>query len=93
LQAFRGIQLVTAVTIAAELGDLKRFAKPRQLMAYLGLVPTEHSSGQGRRRGAIGIDYFLLGAGGLGARSSTTVGVPIRTSALRRRRQARLFGA
>jgi transposase len=53
LQAFRGIQLVTAVTIAAELGDLKRFETPRQLMAYLGLVPSEHSSGESQRRGGI----------------------------------------
>jgi transposase len=53
LQAFRGIRLVTAVTIAAELGDLKRFATPRQLMAFLGLVPSEHSSGESQRRGRI----------------------------------------
>jgi transposase len=53
LQAFRGIQLLTAVTIAAELVDLKRFSSPRQLMAFLGLVPSEHSSGQSQRRGRI----------------------------------------
>lgn len=53
LQAFRGIRLVTAATIAAELGDLKRFATPRQLMAFLGLVPSEHSSGESQRRGRI----------------------------------------
>jgi transposase len=53
LQALRGVQLVTAVTIAAELGDLKRFATPRQLMAFLGLVPSEHSSGESKRRGRI----------------------------------------
>jgi len=41
--AMRGINLVTAMGIA-ELGDLSRFTKPRQLMAYLGLVPCEHSS-------------------------------------------------
>lgn len=53
LQAFRGIRLVTAATIALELGDLSRFHTPRQLMAYLGLVPSEHSSGQQRRLGGI----------------------------------------
>jgi transposase len=53
LQAFRGISLVSAVTIAAELGDLRRFATAPQLMGYLGLVPSEHSSGETRRRGRI----------------------------------------
>ena len=53
LQAMRGIQLVTAVTLAAELGDLKRFATPRQLMAFIGLVSSEHSSGEGQSRGRI----------------------------------------
>jgi transposase len=53
LQAFRGIRLITAVTIAAELADLKRFSSPRQLMAFLGLVPSEHSSGQSQHRGRI----------------------------------------
>ncbi len=41
------------MTIICELGDLARFEGPRQLMAYLGLVPTEHSSGERRRQGAI----------------------------------------
>jgi transposase len=53
LQAFRGISLVSAVTIAAETGDLRRFASPRQFMSYVGLVPSEQSSGQRRRQGAI----------------------------------------
>jgi transposase len=53
LQALRGIALVTAATIIAELGDLTRFANPRHLMAYLGLVPSEQSSGQRRRQGGI----------------------------------------
>jgi len=53
LQAFRGIRLITAVTIAAELADLKRFSSARQLMSFLGLVPSEHSSGQSQRRGRI----------------------------------------
>jgi transposase len=47
LQAMRGIALVVAVTVVAEVGDFRRFANARQLMAYLGLVPSEHSS---RRR-------------------------------------------
>jgi transposase len=53
LQALRGVALVNAATMVAELGDLTRFANPRQLMAYLGLVPSEHSSGQSRRQGGI----------------------------------------
>jgi transposase len=53
LQALRGLALVGAVTLAAELGDITRFTKPRQLMAYLGLVPSEHSSGGTRRQGGI----------------------------------------
>ncbi len=53
LQAMRGIALIVAVTLVAELGDLSRFDNPRQLMAYVGLVPSEHSSGARVRRGAI----------------------------------------
>ena len=53
LQALRGISFVTAVSLVAELGDLTRFRHPRELMAYLGLVPSEHSSGPSVRRGAI----------------------------------------
>jgi transposase len=53
LQALRGVQLVTAVIIAAELGDLSRFNSAPQLMAYLGLVPSEHSSGGSKQRGHI----------------------------------------
>jgi transposase len=51
LQALRGVALVAAATLVAELGDITRFANPRQLMAYLGLVPSEHSSGGTRRQG------------------------------------------
>src|SRR3954468_913279 len=46
LQAMRGVQLMTAVTIVAEAGDLRRFDHPRQLMAFLGLVPSECSTGE-----------------------------------------------
>ena len=53
LQALRGVQLIAAVTLVAEIQDFHRFANPRQLMAYLGLVPSEDSSGQRRRQGAI----------------------------------------
>lgn len=53
LQALRGVQLITAVILAAEIGDFARFATPRQLMAFLGLVPSEDSSGQRRRQGRI----------------------------------------
>ena len=53
LQALRGMALIAAATLAAELGDITRFENPRQLMAYLGLVPSEHSSGDSRRQGAI----------------------------------------
>jgi transposase len=53
LQGCRGIQLIHAVRIVAELGDLSRFTHPRQLMAYLGLIPSEDSSGERRRQGPI----------------------------------------
>ncbi len=53
LQAMRGVQWVVAITVVAELGDLTRFDNPRQLAAFVGLVPSEHSSGAKRRLGAI----------------------------------------
>jgi len=53
LQAMRGIQFTAAVGILAELGDLSRFAHPQQLMAWLGVTPSEHSSGEHRRLGSI----------------------------------------
>jgi transposase len=53
LQGMRGIQQLTAVILAAELGDLRRFQSAPQLMAYLGLVPSEHSSGDSKKRGRI----------------------------------------
>jgi transposase len=53
LQALRGVQLIAAMTLVAEIQDFWRFASPRQLMAYLGLVPCEDSSGPRRRQGAI----------------------------------------
>lgn len=53
LMALRGVNLLTATTLVAEVGDLKRFANAPQLMAYLGLVPSEHSSGGSTHRGSI----------------------------------------
>jgi len=53
LQALRGVNLIVAVTFVAEIGDLRRFESPRRLMAYLGLVPSERSTGDAVRRGGI----------------------------------------
>lgn len=53
VMSLRGLDLIAATTVVAELGDLKRFAHPRELMGYLGLVPSEHTSGSKRRLGAI----------------------------------------
>jgi len=52
-QAMRGVAFLTAVTLVAEIGDVRRFETPRQLMAYLGLVPSESSTGEQVRRGGI----------------------------------------
>lgn len=53
LQTLRGVELVVATTFATEIGDPRRFENPRQLMAYLGLVPSERSTGDTVRRGRI----------------------------------------
>ena len=53
VMTLRGLDLIAATTVVAELGDLRRFARPRELMGYLGLVPSEHSTGSKRRLGAI----------------------------------------
>jgi transposase len=53
LRCFRGIDDLTALTIAAELGDPRRFPSAPRAMAFVGLVPSEHSSGTKRARGAI----------------------------------------
>jgi len=53
LMAFRGFQMVAAMITVSELGDIHRFAHPRQLMTYLGLVPTESTSGPRQRLGPI----------------------------------------
>jgi transposase len=52
-QALRGVGLITAVTVVAEAGDLSRFDSPKQLMSYVGLVPSESSSGGSRHQGRI----------------------------------------
>jgi transposase len=53
LQSLRGVSLIVSATTVAEIGDFKRFQNPQQLMSYLGLVPSEHSSGEKTRRGSI----------------------------------------
>jgi transposase len=53
LQGLRGVQFTVAVTLVLELGDLTRFDNPRLLMSYLGLIPSEYSSGDRRRQGGI----------------------------------------
>lgn len=53
LITLRGFDFIAAVTFVAEIGDLTRFPHPRSVMAYLGLVPSEYSSGQSRRQGSI----------------------------------------
>ena len=53
LRCLRGIDTLTAVGLCAEINDFERFAHPKQLMSYVGLVPSENSSGQTRRQGAI----------------------------------------
>jgi transposase len=53
LKALRGVAAITAISLMAEIGDLARFSHPRKLMGYLGLVPSEHSSGERTSRGSI----------------------------------------
>lgn len=53
LRSLRGLDLISAATLVATIGDLTRFKPPRLLMGYLGLVPSEHSSGESVRRGGI----------------------------------------
>lgn len=53
LQAMRDIKLIAAATLVAEIGDLHRFDSPKQLMAWIGLVPAEYSSGKRIKRGEI----------------------------------------
>jgi len=53
IQALRGVQFTAAVGLIAEIGDLSRFDHPRQLMSWLGVTPSEHSSGGSRKLGGI----------------------------------------
>lgn len=53
IQALRGVQFTVAMSLIAEIGELSRFEHPRQLMAWLGVTPSEHSSGTTRKRGGI----------------------------------------
>jgi transposase len=53
LQALRGVEMVSAVTLVAEIGDFRRFGSASELMSFVGLVPSEHSSGGSRRQGRI----------------------------------------
>ena len=62
LRALRGIDWENAAIVVAEIGDFSRFASPRQLMAYVGLVPSEASSGEKRRRGGLDQDRQWRGA-------------------------------
>ena len=52
-QALRGVSFIVAVTFASEVGDVRRFDNPRQLMAFLGLVPSERSTGDTVKRGGL----------------------------------------
>src|SRR4030042_4720070 len=53
LQSLRGVSFVTAATLAAEIGEISRFRHPTQLMSYVGLTPSEYSSGGMQRQGKI----------------------------------------
>ncbi len=83
LRCVRGIDTVTAISLVAELHDFRRFGSPRALMGYLGLVPSENSSGESRRRGAItcaGNHHVrrLLVEAAWHNRHRPTVGLPLR---------------
>ena len=67
-QAMRGVSFLVAVTFAAEIGDVRRFDNPRQLMSFLGLVPSERSTGETARRAGLtltGGESFVALAEGL----------------------------
>ncbi len=53
LRCLRGIDTLSALGLCAEVGDFERFARPAQLMSYLGLVPSENTTGEKRRQGSI----------------------------------------
>jgi len=80
---FRGFKIQAAMVLATEIGDVRRFESPRQLMAYLGLVPGEHASGERRRTGSITkagnarVRHVLVQAA-WSARKRPTVGAALR---------------
>ncbi len=83
LRCFRGIDMVTAASLIAELHDFRRFTSARQLMSYLGLVPRESSTGERERRGPItkagnGHVRRLLIEAGWHNRSHPAIGLPLR---------------
>lgn len=87
LQGLRGVAFLTAITIVAEVGDLRRFDSAARFMSYVGLVPSEHSSGASRRRGHItktgnGLLRHVLGEAAHHARLQPAIG-----AALRRRQE------
>ena len=82
LQAMRGIDLIAAVAVLAELGDLSRFRNPRELMGYLGLVPSESSTGDTVKRGGI-----TKAANGAGETHSCGSGVELSISTARESRE------
>ncbi len=88
-QALRGVALITAVTFVAEIGDVRRFESPRQLMAYLGLVPCESSTGERVRRGSITKAGNTRGRRVL-IEGAWTYRFPARMSRLLQERQAKL---
>jgi transposase len=53
LMTLRGVDMVAAMTLVAEIGDFTRFARPRELMGFLGLIPSEYTSGDKRKQGEI----------------------------------------
>lgn len=87
LQAFRGISFLSAVTIVAEVGDLRRFATAPQFMAYAGLVPSEYSSGASRHRGRITKTGNALLRHVLGEAAHHARHAPMRGAALRQRQE------
>ena len=88
-QAMRGVSFLVAVTFVAEIGDVRRFDNPRQLMAFLGLVPAERSTGDNVRRAGLTL------AGNRRARRALVEGAwtyryPARVSATLQRRSEKL---
>ena len=83
LQAVRGIDLIAAVGVLAEIGDLSRFQNPRELMGYLGLVPSENSTGDKVKRGGI-----TKAGNGRARRILVEFGLELSISAAREPRQA-----